>query len=114
MQLQIQYIAAKLTPHVYVPEEPGEFHAHEAAGCHQEGGESHHVLSKRALHITGPFQGQNCINQELCKSTYAFGVILCGAHCTSVINSKAKFSILVKLFQYCMTKNSLFSCFAKH
>ncbi len=43
MQLQIQYIAMKLIAHVYLHEEPGEFHAHEAAGCHQEGAESHHV-----------------------------------------------------------------------
>ncbi len=46
MQLQIQYIPAELRPHGYVPDEPAEFHAQEAAGCHQEGGESHQVLAR--------------------------------------------------------------------
>ncbi len=32
MQLQIHYRPVKLGPHVCVSEEPGEFHAQEAAG----------------------------------------------------------------------------------
>ncbi len=41
----------KLRPHVYVPDEPGEFHAEEAAGCHHKGGESHQVLARG---LSGP------------------------------------------------------------
>ncbi len=39
MQLQIQYTPVELRPLVYVTEEPAEFHAQEAVGFHQEGGE---------------------------------------------------------------------------
>jgi hypothetical protein len=46
MLLQIQYTPVILRLHVYVPEEPTEFDAHEAEGCHQEGGEYHQVLAK--------------------------------------------------------------------
>jgi hypothetical protein len=41
MQLQIQYTPVELRPHVYVSEEPAEFHTQEATGCHQEEGESY-------------------------------------------------------------------------
>jgi hypothetical protein len=47
-------VADASSKHVYVPEEPGEIHAHEAAGCHQEGGESHQVLAI-GLTYYGPF-----------------------------------------------------------
>ncbi len=30
----VQYTVVELRPHVYVPEEPAEFHAQEAVGCH--------------------------------------------------------------------------------
>jgi hypothetical protein len=36
----------KVRPHVYVPKALDEFHAQEAAGCHQEGGDSHQVLGR--------------------------------------------------------------------
>ncbi len=36
--------------YIYAPEELGEFHAQEAAECHQEGGEPHQVLAKGAGH----------------------------------------------------------------
>ncbi len=41
-----EYRPVKLRPHVYVPKEPGELHAQEAKGCHQEGGETHQVLAR--------------------------------------------------------------------
>jgi hypothetical protein len=44
--IKTQYTPVKFRPHVYVSEEPGEFYAQEAAGCHQEGGESHQVLAR--------------------------------------------------------------------
>jgi hypothetical protein len=34
-QHQLKGRPVKLKPHVYVPEEPVEFHAHEAAGYHR-------------------------------------------------------------------------------
>jgi hypothetical protein len=37
----------KIRPLVYGPEEPGGFHALEAAGCHQEGGELNQVVERR-------------------------------------------------------------------
>jgi hypothetical protein len=36
-----------LRRHVYVLEAHGEFHAQEAVGCHQEGGQSYQVLARR-------------------------------------------------------------------
>ncbi len=46
VQLQIEYIPVELRPHVYVPEEPAECHAQEAAGCYQDGGESWQLLAR--------------------------------------------------------------------
>ncbi len=57
-------LPVKLRPQVYLPEEPGEFQAQEAAGGHQEGGESREALARGAVRILGPFQGQNFINKE--------------------------------------------------
>ncbi len=79
MQLQTQYTPVQLRPHRHVPEEPSEFHAQESAGCHQEGGESYQVLGRYTQN--GPFSVPNCINNELIKSTYTCGLILCGAQC---------------------------------
>jgi hypothetical protein len=39
------HVVVELRPHVYVTEEPAEFHGKEAVGYHQEGGESHKVLA---------------------------------------------------------------------
>ncbi len=52
----------KLRPHVFVPDEPGEFHGQEAAEYHEEGGKPHQVLATGDGHIMGPFQGPNCKN----------------------------------------------------
>jgi hypothetical protein len=41
------YKFSEIKTSVYVPEEPGEFHAQEAAGCHEEGGELNQVLQRR-------------------------------------------------------------------
>jgi hypothetical protein len=49
--------AVQLRPHVYVPEEPGEYHAQEAEGYHQERGEPHQVLAKGDVHTMSPFHG---------------------------------------------------------
>ncbi len=57
-------VADASSKRVYVPEEPGEIHAHEAAGCHQEGGESHQVLARGHYTRVGRFQGQNCIKSK--------------------------------------------------
>ncbi len=68
-------------PHEYVPEGSAKLHAHDAAGCHQEGGIPPSA-TKRAVHIMGPFYGQNCIINELIKSRITCSLILCGVHCT--------------------------------
>jgi hypothetical protein len=52
---------------LYVPEELGIFHAHKAARCNHEG-ESHQILARAAVHIMGPFQGQNCTPKEKVNS----------------------------------------------
>ncbi len=59
MQLHIHCTAVQLRPYVYIPEEPGKFHAQEATGCHQEKDEPHQVLSKGDIHTMSPFHGQN-------------------------------------------------------
>jgi hypothetical protein len=47
----VEYTPVKLRlMYIYAPEELGEFHAQEAAECHQEGGEPHQVLAKGAGH----------------------------------------------------------------
>jgi hypothetical protein len=40
------YTPVELRPHEYLSEESAEFYAQEAAGCYQEGGESHQVLAR--------------------------------------------------------------------
>ncbi len=81
MELHIQYAPVKLRPHIYVPKEPGGFHAQEAAGFYQEEGESYYqVLGRGAVHTTSPFPGQNHRNKELVQPRYTCGLILCGAH----------------------------------
>jgi hypothetical protein len=60
---------SKIETSCYVTEEGGKFHAHEAAGCHHEG-DLHQVLARVAIHIMGPFQGQNCIIKDKFISRY--------------------------------------------
>jgi hypothetical protein len=40
-------------------------HAHEAAGCHQVGGESHQLPARGAVHTIRSFYGPNHNNKEL-------------------------------------------------
>jgi hypothetical protein len=58
-EVTIPYTPQKLRSHGCFPEEPGEFHAQEAAECHQEGEETHQVLARGAGYmyyrpISGP------------------------------------------------------------
>ncbi len=64
MQSQIQYVGVELRQRITVPEELCGVHDQEAAGCFQEGGESHQVLARGAVHTMSPFQGQNHISEE--------------------------------------------------
>ncbi len=73
MQLQIQCIPAKLRPHVL--EETGGFHAEKAAGCHEEGGESHQVLARGAGHTVGPFQGRKSTDTICCTGREEGGTV---------------------------------------
>ncbi len=41
-----------------------KIHAQEAPGSHQEGGDSHQVLAREAVHIMGPFQEKNHLNKD--------------------------------------------------
>jgi hypothetical protein len=42
-----------------------KIHAQEALGSHQEGGESHQVLTREAVHMMGPFQEKNHRNKDI-------------------------------------------------
>ncbi len=82
-----------------VSEKPGGVHAQKAGVHHQEGGKPHHVLARGAVHLMGPFQGQNRINKEIFKPKYhavSFYVARNGLYKYNIYNS------VFRIYIYCI------------
>ncbi len=60
----MQQTPVETRPQVDVLEEPGECHAWEAAGCHQEDGESYQVLAMGLHSYWALFKAKICINKK--------------------------------------------------